>query len=75
MKRDGALWLRLILLMAAAALSSCSEGTAAPATRTSAPETTQVAGTTPRAEMHATDPTTVELAAGKSTLVEFFAFW
>jgi uncharacterized lipoprotein YajG len=30
---------------------------------------------TPRAAMQATDPATVQLAAGKPQLVEFFAFW
>jgi hypothetical protein len=29
----------------------------------------------PRAGMEATDPSTVELAAGRPTLVEFFAYW
>ncbi len=29
----------------------------------------------PRSELEATDPTTVNLAAGIPTLVEFFAFW
>ena len=28
-----------------------------------------------RPELEATDPTTVNLAAGKPTLLEFFAFW
>jgi hypothetical protein len=28
-----------------------------------------------KAELEATDPTTVQLAAGKPHLVEFFAFW
>jgi hypothetical protein len=26
-------------------------------------------------QLHATDPTTVNLASGKPTLLEFFAFW
>ena len=30
---------------------------------------------TPRAELHASDPSGVTLAAGKPQLVEFFAFW
>jgi hypothetical protein len=30
---------------------------------------------TPRAELHASDPSSVTLAAGKPQLVEFFAFW
>ena len=30
---------------------------------------------TPREGLEATDPSTVVLAAGKPTLVEFFAFW
>jgi len=30
---------------------------------------------TPRSELTATDPTSVTLASGKPTLVEFFAFW
>ncbi len=30
---------------------------------------------TPRSELTATDPTGVNLASGKPTLVEFFAFW
>jgi hypothetical protein len=29
----------------------------------------------PKEELQATDPTTVSLASGKPTLVEFFAFW
>jgi hypothetical protein len=30
---------------------------------------------TPRSELTATDPTSVKLASGKPSLVEFFAFW
>jgi len=30
---------------------------------------------TPRLELHASDPTAVNLASGGPTLVEFFAFW
>jgi hypothetical protein len=39
-----------------------------------APESAQ-ARPTPRTELEATDPSTVQLAAGSPQLVEFFAFW
>ena len=35
----------------------------------------QPTAATIRTELHATDPATVNLASGKPTLVEFFAFW
>jgi hypothetical protein len=34
-----------------------------------------VAPPTPRPDLHASDPSTVSLAAGQLQLVEFFAFW
>ncbi|OGO11528.1 MAG: hypothetical protein A2Y93_09435 [Chloroflexi bacterium RBG_13_68_17] len=34
-----------------------------------------IAAPTARAGLEATDPTTVDLAAGTPTLLEFFAFW
>jgi hypothetical protein len=45
--------------------------TQAPADAPAALEPTPTA----RAALEATDPTTVNLAAGKPTLLEFFAFW
>lgn len=53
--------------------------TAEPATEVPTPQTTlpPTAGPTPtvRPGMEASDPTTVVLAGGDPTLVEFFAFW
>jgi len=52
------------------------EPTAAP-TEASSPtqELPAVVTPTARAGLEATDPTTVDLAAGTPTLLEFFAFW
>jgi hypothetical protein len=52
----------------------------APATPAPAAATDSVATTAPtprpvRTELEATDPTTVNLAVGRPTFVEFFAFW
>jgi hypothetical protein len=46
-------------------------------TETAAPEDEPVIiePPSPRQGLSATDPTTVDLASGKPTLVEFFAFW
>ncbi len=45
-------------------------------TQPSAPTPSEAPPTpTLRPELQATDPTTVDLASGKPTLVEFFAFW
>ena len=54
------------------------EATAAPAEEPSpVPALPPTAGPTPtvRPGMEATDPTTVVLASGEPTFVEFFAFW
>lgn len=54
------------------------EPTAAPTEKPSpVPALPPTAGPTPtvRPGMEATDPTTVVLASGEPTLVEFFAFW
>ena len=52
----------------------------APATLAPAAATDSVSTTTPtprpvRTALQATDPTTVNLAIGRPTFVEFFAFW
>ena len=38
-------------------------------------QVTEPTAATIRTELHATDPASVNLASGKPTLVEFFAFW
>jgi len=60
--------------------ASTSVANAAPAAAPSAAPTDQTAPSQPtartiRTELAATDPATVNLASGKPTLVEFFAFW
>ncbi len=48
-----------------------------PATEVAAQQPTDTAAPPPTVsdELRATDPTTVNLATGKPTLLEFFAFW
>ena len=59
------------------ALSTAAGATAEDLAATVGPgaDAGQPAVATVRTELHATDPATVNLASGKPTLVEFFAFW
>jgi len=67
-------WLLMLGLWATACQAAPSVAPAAlPPTAQVVPA--QPAAPTIRTELAATDPTTVNLASGKPTLVEFFAFW
>lgn len=59
-----------------APLSAPTEGQPVEPPATMPPETSvPTERPTPRTELSATDPTTVQLAAGQVQLVELFAFW
>lgn len=75
MRRTSTLWLGPILLLSAWVLAACSQEAEATPTSSPAPAETVQVDILPRRGLQATDPTSVELAAGEPTLVEFFAYW
>jgi hypothetical protein len=75
MRSNNALLLGLIFLLTAAVSSACSPQAEVTSTYTLPPAKTEKTELSPQRGLQATDPTSVELAAGKPTLVEFFAYW
>lgn len=74
MRRSSALWLGLIFLLTAVS-SACSPGPEGTPESTLIPVETEQPEVSPRRGLQANDPTSVELAGGEPTLVEFFAYW
>lgn len=61
-----------ILLFMAIAVSACTTNSSVPE---AAPETQAQSAVVVKTDFVSTDPKSVNLAAGKPQLVEFFAFW